>query len=162
MLTIGEGTYGTIKVRGRGEVVVGKYCSIAANVTAFLPPGHRTDWITTYPFPVFYELPIKGHPTDPARISIGNDVWIGRNTILIEGAEVGDGAVIGSFSVVAGSVDSYSVVVGNPARRVRSRFPDEIIAGLLKVAWWDWPKEKILENAELLCSRRVEEFLAKY
>jgi len=68
----------------------------------------------------------------------------------------GDGAVIGTGSVVTGDVEPYSIVAGNPARLIRKRFSDEDIARLLDVRWWDWPEEKIRRNVNVLCSGDVE------
>ena len=58
---------------------------------------------------------------------------------------------------MTGNVGAYEVWAGNPARKIRDRFSDLDKLSLLKLAWWDWPIEKILANAELLCSNQLEE-----
>ena len=156
-----EGSYGEIKVVGDGNITVGKYCSLAKEIVAIFLLDHRVDWISTYPFPVLWNLPIAGHPVMPDEIKVGNDVWIGAGTTLLGGAEIGDGAVIGAFSLVAGKIPPYSIAVGHPAKVIRKRFSEDIINDLLKIAWWNWDKEKIMENVKLLCSQNVKDFIKK-
>jgi acetyltransferase-like isoleucine patch superfamily enzyme len=158
-ISYGEGTYGKIAGKGHGFVRVGKYCSIASNVVAMSLSNHRTDWVTTYPFPALWKLPILGHPIPPDDIIVGNDVWLGRGALLLEGTKIGDGAVIGAYSVVAGAIATYSVAVGNPAKEVSKRFSDEVIQELLRIAWWDWPEEKVAKYTDLLCSGNIDEFI---
>lgn len=62
--------------------------------------------------------PLAETPTAP--VHIGSNVWIGFDAIVMPGVEVGDGAVIGSRAVVWDDVEPYTVVVGNPARKVRT------------------------------------------
>jgi virginiamycin A acetyltransferase len=77
---------------------------------------------------------------------IGNDVWIGRDAMIMPGVHIGDGAIVASGSVVVSDVPPYTVVGGNPARPLKQRFSDEEVAALLRVAWWDWPIESITEH----------------
>ena len=81
---------------------------------------------------------------------IGNDVWIGFDVTLMPGVKIGDGAIIGSKSVVTKDVAPYSIVGGNPAKEIRKRFEASQIEYLLELQWWDWPLEKITENLEML------------
>jgi virginiamycin A acetyltransferase len=64
--------------------------------------------------------------------------------------KIGDGAIIGAKSVVGSDVEPYSIVAGNPAKIIRKRFDDELIALLLEFKWWDLPIEKINELIPLL------------
>jgi len=71
-------------------------------------------------------------------LSIGNDVWIGANAVILpEVNSVGDGAVIGAGAVVSRDVPPYAVVLGNPGRVVKYRFPPEVVARLLEEKWWE-------------------------
>jgi virginiamycin A acetyltransferase len=71
-------------------------------------------------------------------LEIGNDVWIGANAVILpEVNRIGDGAVIGAGAVVNRDVPPYAVVLGNPARVVKYRFSEEVIARLLEEKWWD-------------------------
>ena len=116
---------------------------------------------TTYPFNVLDPrfAHITGHPHSKGDVVIGNDVWVGRGAVILSGVRVGDGAVIGAYSVVAKDVQAYGIVVGNPARLFRARFPDETIDRLLAIRWWDWPDERIDRAIPYLQSDRIDEFL---
>lgn len=156
---VGEFTYGTPKVLDWGEgatLVIGKFCSIADDVTIFLGGNHRTDWVSTYPFNVLNdEFPnakeIKGHPISKGDVIIGNDVWIGKGASILSGVLIGDGAVIGAETVVTKDVEPYSICVGNPGKVIKKRFSDYEIELLLKIKWWDWSTKKINEEIEFLC-----------
>jgi virginiamycin A acetyltransferase len=85
-------------------------------------------------------------------LEIGSDVWIGASaTILPEVRSIGHGAVIGAGAVVTRDVPPYAVVLGNPARVVKYRFPPEVIEELLAEKWW----EKDLED---LVAEGIERF----
>lgn len=83
-------------------------------------------------------------------IVIGNDVWIGYEAVILAGVTIGDGAVIGARAVVAKDVPPYTIVGGVPAKPIRKRFPEEIIAALLELRWWDWPRERIAANLDAI------------
>lgn len=70
---------------------------------------------------------------------IGNDVWIGANAITLQGVTIGDGAVVAAGAVVVKDVPPYAVVGGNPARILKYRFDDDVIADLLALKWWNRP-----------------------
>ena len=159
---IGEYTYGVpTVVFPQGKLKIGKYCSIAWNVTIFLGGNHRTDWIASYPFPTSADRFPKARGIvefleTRGDVTIGNDVWIGIDVIIMSGVTIGDGAVIGAGAVVSGDVEPYAIMSGNPARLVRKRFSDEVIARLLEVKWWDWPYEKVNDNVHVLCSGDID------
>lgn len=58
-------------------------------------------------------------------IIIEDDVWIGTNVIILKGITIGEGSVIGAGSVVTKDVPSYTIVAGNPAKKIRTRFKDD-------------------------------------
>lgn len=168
-LTIGRYSYGRPLVHlypgDTARVTIGSFCSIAEGVE-ILPGGqHRPDWVSTFPFRS--RLGMAGAYTDGAprpggSVVVGNDVWIGRGAKLLSGADIGDGAVIGAYAVVAGTVRPYAIAVGNPAREVRLRFPDDQIARLLEIRWWDWPIETIREHIPRLCSDDIDGFVSQF
>ena len=140
------------------KLIIGKFCQIAAGVE-FVMNGanHQMNAVSTFPFYIFAgweqeappltELPFKGDTV------IGNDVWIGQNSTILPGVHIGDGAIIGANSVVAGDVAPYTIVAGDPARLVRKRFDDELIALLEQFCWWDKSIEEIKALIPLLtCS----------
>lgn len=161
---IGRHTYGNPKVfdwNDGGSLIIGKYTSIADEVTILLGGNHRMDWVTTYPFPALNnEWPdaanIIGHPQSKGDVVIGNDVWIGNGATILSGVVIGDGAVVGAKAVVTKDVPPYAVVVGNPGKVVKYRFDDEIIEKLLKIKWWNWSDRKVAKNLSLLCSNDTE------
>lgn len=145
------------------RLVIGKFCAIASG-TKFLmnSANHRLSSVTTYPFQVFggvwgekapphlSQLPNKGDTV------IGNDVWIGRECLIMPGVHIGDGSIIASRSVVAKDVAPYTMVGGNPARFIKDRFDRELIELLLRVKWWDRPAEELAELIPLLCDPNLE------
>jgi acetyltransferase-like isoleucine patch superfamily enzyme len=167
---IGDYTYGnpTVYYRGEGaKLKIGKFCSIAPEVVIFLGGNHRLDWVTTYPFTALKDewpeaVYISGHPSTKGDIIIGNDVWIGYAATILSGVKIGDGAVIGTRSVVTRNVAPYALVAGNPAREKKKRFDDDTIEKLLKMKWWDWPIDQIKENIEILCSDNINELLVSH
>ncbi len=161
---IGRGTYGDLTVRSWREgatLRIGSFCSIASGVQIFLGGEHRTDWVTTYPFSALWEKAgqIKGHPRSKGDVTIGSDVWIGSEAVIMSGVRVGDGAVIAARSVVTADVAPYVVVGGNPARVIRQRFDDETVRRLLAIRWWEWDDGKIERYLPLLLSNRIDAFL---
>lgn len=164
---IGEYTYGNPKIMSwnrEATVKIGRYCSIADDVTIMTGGEHRIDWVTTYPFNYFFKeaFKFKGHPKTKGDVIIGNDVWICQGVLILSGVKIGDGAVIGAKSVVTKDVEPYSIVGGNPARHIRFRFEEETRNDLLKIAWWNWPMQKILDALPLLLSDDIRGFTEKY
>lgn len=164
---IGDFSYGCPTVlfeNNETNLFIGKFCSIADNVTIFLGGNHRTDWITTYPFNAlkcyFPEASnIKGHPATKGDVRIGNDVWIGRGVIIMSGVTISDGAVVGAGSVVSKNIGAYEIWAGNPAKFVKKRFCDDEIQSLLEIKWWDRPISEIAINMEYLCSNDLSKIL---
>ncbi|MCP9337212.1 CatB-related O-acetyltransferase [Stutzerimonas xanthomarina] len=159
--SIGNGTYGMPEVYDWQEgstLKVGAYCSIASNVQIFLGGLHRTDWITTFPFPAFIDeaADITDYNGSRGDVVIGNDVWLCSNCVILSGVTVGHGAVVACGSIVTRDVAPYSVVAGNPARHVRWRFPEEQRRVLLGIEWWNWPEADIRAASTLLCSSDVD------
>ena len=97
-----------------------KFTSITSETKIIVDGNHNTNWISTYPFGELIEDIPKNpnHPTGRGDIKIGNDVWIGYQTIIMTGVVVGDGAVIGAGSVITKNVDDYEIVAGNPAKHI--------------------------------------------
>ncbi len=142
--------------------VIGKFCSIA-RVTTIGVSDHNHQFVTTHPIildPVYgfcggSLLQPQKHPP-----VIGNDVWIGMGSFVMRGVTIGDGAVIAANSVVTKNVNPYSIVGGNPAKHIKYRFNENIIAALLRINWWDWDEEKIRRN--LVEFENIEAFVKKH
>lgn len=146
----------------RDSLRIGKFCSIACGAKfLFASANHTQASVSTYPFPIFFEewdLDIGDvtsawdHKGD---IIIGNDVWIGYEAVVMAGVTIGDGAIIGARAVVTKDVPPYTIVGGVPAREIRRRFSDDVIARLLELKWWDWPAERIQRNIKNIQSGRL-------
>jgi acetyltransferase-like isoleucine patch superfamily enzyme len=159
---IGIGTYGMPKVHDDEEgttLQIGAFCSISSEVQIFLGKNHRVDWISSYPFPAFFEQAqhIQNFGVSRGNVTIGSDVWLCANCIILSGVTIGHGAVVGAGAVVSRDVAPYSIVAGNPAKHVRWRFEESIRKKLLETAWWDWPTNELCGIVEILCSDRVHE-----
>jgi acetyltransferase-like isoleucine patch superfamily enzyme len=145
------------------ELSIGKYCSIADNVTVIAGGEHHMERVSSYPFSDRWKLVSENEQPkalDKGGIKIGHDVWIGHGATILSGVSIGHGAVIGAMAVVTKNVEPYSVVVGNPAKHIKSRFPETLVESLIKIKWWDWPENKIKESQELF--QNPEAFISKY
>ena len=89
-------------------------------------------------------------------------MWLGHGCTILSGANIGDGAIIGAKSVVRGRVPPYTIVMGNPAMIVRSRFDEKIINKLLAIKWWDWQTKKIENQIYLITSNDIVRFLDQH
>jgi virginiamycin A acetyltransferase len=87
---------------------------------------------------------------------VGNDVWIGYDSMIMPGVTIGDGAIVATRSVVVSDVPAYAIAGGNPAKMLRRRFSDETIAALLEIAWWNWDAAKISRNLERIMAADLE------
>ena len=131
------------------KIVIGKYCSLACGTT-FLAPlcMHKLDSLSTYPFPIIpehWDYPFV--PEDTCTLKgptiVGNDVWFGFKSLVMPGVHIGDGAIIGTRSVVTKDVEPYTIVGGAPARVIRKRFDDDTITRLQALKWWDLPDDLV-------------------
>jgi len=144
------------------KLIIGKFCALAQAVK-FIMNGanHKLSGFSTYPFQIFGrgwekvmprpdELPNKGDTV------VGNDVWIGYESLIMPGIHIGDGAIVAARAVVVSDVVPYTVVGSNPAKPIKQRFPENVVEALLAIAWWDWPIEKITENLQRIVSADIE------
>lgn len=173
---VGRYTYGiaglTIKQWGEGAALhIGRFCSLAEDITIFLGGNHRTEWATTFPFGhVFGEelggQDIVGHPATRGDVVIGNDVWIGHGVTIGSGVTVGDGAVLSLRAVVVKDVAPYEIVGGNPAKHIRFRFDDPLRERLQRLRWWDLPAASVREITRELSQpptvERLDDLIRRY
>ena len=147
----------------RGTTEIGRYCSIGRDVKIGLG-SHNLSSLSTSSF--LEHLGNKEDAPDvciqksPERhLIIGNDVWIGDNTLIKKGIKIGDGAIIGAGSIVTKDVPNFAVIVGAPAKIIKYRFSNEIIDKLEHLQWWDISPEILHKLPEGLSVERYIEML---
>ena len=147
----------------KDKLIIGKFCSIACGAKfLFNSANHTLSSLSTYPFPLFFEewnldrSNVFTSWDNKVDIVIGNDVWIGYEAVILAGVTIGDGAIIGARAVVTKDVEPYTIVGGVPAAPIRKRFSKDTISNLLKIKWWDWPKEKIAKNINAIQSGEID------
>lgn len=129
------------------KVQIGSFCSIGRG-TIIQEFNHKIYRASSY----FVSQNLLADDTNldifsKGSITIGNDVWIGAQCVILGGVKIGDGAVIGANSVVSNDIPPYAIAVGTPAKVVKYRFSPDIIQIMLKLKWWDWDIKKIQNNA---------------
>lgn len=134
------------------RLVIGRFCAIARGVQ-FIMNGanHKMSGFSTFPFQIFgngweKEMPAKEDFPYKGDTVVGNDVWIGYRSLVMPSVKIGNGAIVSAGSVVVSEVPAYAIVGGNPARVLRMRFEPAVIEELERIAWWDWPAEKITRH----------------
>ena len=129
---------------------IGKFCAISWDCT-INAVSHPYNHLSIHAFPYvphagnFVQKRIQEHK----RVLIGNDVWVGANSVIMPGVKVGDGAVIGANAVVTKDVPPYAIVGGVPAKIIKYRFSDEIILKLIELKWWNLDTAIIKDNIEV-------------
>jgi maltose O-acetyltransferase len=102
-------------INALGGIRIGDYVLIGSNVT-FSAGEHATDGATP---------PVFARPAVPKQISIEDDVWIGAGAVIMPGITIRRGTVVGANAVVTHDTEPYSVMAGVPARKLRSRLPQD-------------------------------------
>ncbi|MCQ0990312.1 CatB-related O-acetyltransferase [Jiella marina] len=137
------------------RLIIGRFVAIASG-TRFIMNGanHAMGGFSTYPFNIFQGGWEEGFDVNTwlgqsrGDTVVGNDVWLGMESLIMPGVRIGDGAIVAARSTVVTDVPPYAIVGGNPARVVRMRFDEATVARLLEIAWWHWPVDKITRNLD--------------
>ena len=130
-----------------GEISIGEYCYIGEQSKIWsalkisigdrVLISHNVNIFDSLTHPIsaakrheqYVNIITEGHPRridlDEAPVLIGDDAWIGCQSIILRGVTIGEGAIVGAGSVVSGDVPPYTIVAGNPARIVREIAQDE-------------------------------------
>lgn len=147
---------------------IGRFCSIASHARVN-PGNHPLERVALNHFT--YRASAYGLGPDEVgffdwrrghRVTLGHDVWLGHGVIVLPGVSIGTGAAIGAGAVVTKDIPAFAVAVGNPARVIRFRFPADIRAALMGIAWWDWPRERLSAALEDIRTLSAEEFCRRY
>lgn len=161
-VNIGRGTYwvdGTRWHRFSDDetIDIGQFCSISIDVQFVCGGCHKTSLVSTFPF-----IPRQTYDWDRRRnILVENDVWFGEGVYVGGGSIIHNGAVLGANAVIFGEVPPYAVMLGNPAKVYRYRFSKRTIKDLLKIAWWNWPSER-LKSLEDWFYKPIEVFIEEF
>jgi phosphonate metabolism protein (transferase hexapeptide repeat family) len=165
-VTVGDYTY----CAGYNQIdyaEIGKFCSIATYVR--INPGNHPTYTRPAQHHFTYRSGLFGFGEDDEElfawrkahsVTIGHDVWLGHNAVIMPGVTIGNGAAVGSGAVVTKDVEPYSIVAGVPARKIKMRFPDDVIEKLDRLSWWDWDHEAI--KSRLQDFRNLDDFIQKY
>lgn len=152
------------------KLIIGKFCSIATGVKFMMGgmQGHNYNWIASYPLDSFDEdfdnyetIPPKAYRLKGDTV-LGNDVWIGAESMIMPGVKIADGAIVGARSLVTKNIGAYEIWGGNPAKLIKKRFSDDDIAKLLQIKWWDWNDDKIKQNLSLLRNSDIDALWEKF
>lgn len=177
---IGKYSYGPLCKNHLYIESIGAFCSFAAGTEVV--QNHEMNYLTTHPmiyaganlniFKKYAEYreydwyfdgvePKKEKIEKRGRCKIGNDVWLGRNVIITNYSNIGNGVIAGAGSVITKDVPDYAVVAGVPARIVRYRYTPSEIESLNKIAWWDWSDENIMQRYDDFYLP-IQDFINKY
>jgi acetyltransferase-like isoleucine patch superfamily enzyme len=157
-VAVGRASYGrpTLPTGVGGRVVIGSYTSIAEDCEVV----HDLIRAVRPPVPRVHNQ--AGRDPSTADVHIGSDVWLARGSKIMAGCTIGHGAVVGAYAVVTGDVAPYAIVAGNPAQEVGHRFDGATAAAMLRIRWWDWPEERLVEAWPDLCTADVARFVAAH
>jgi acetyltransferase-like isoleucine patch superfamily enzyme len=156
---VGRASYGPLDVRTFGppdeQLTIGHFVSIADGVTFVLGGNHPYRGFSSFPF----KVKLLGHPHESQTkgpISVGDDVWIGTNAMILSGVTIGQGAIIGAGAVVTTDVPPYAIVAGNPMRVLKYRFSPAVIAKLLTLNFGLLHPDTLIAHADKLYEELTE------
>ena len=147
---------------------VGKFCSIAAQ--ARINPGNHPVGRAAMNHFTYRSSAYGLGDDDKAffdwrrsfRCRLGHDVWIGHGVVVLPGVSLGNGAVAGAGAIVTKDVPAWTIVVGNPAKVLRPRFPDGVAEAMERIAWWDWNRDRLRAAMADFRALSAEAFVARY
>lgn len=150
-----------------GNADIGSFCSIGPGAKIGGLGKHPVDMISTHP--IFYSTKMqtgitfsdKDYYDELPRTTIGHDVWIGANAIILDGLNIGNGAIVAAGAVVVKDVPAFSIVGGVPAKIIRYRFSAEDISKINETSWWDLPLSEIKEITPLIREGNIDAILEK-
>jgi phosphonate metabolism protein (transferase hexapeptide repeat family) len=147
---------------------IGKFCSIAA-ASRLNPGNHPLERPALHHFTYRSASYDMGADDDgffdwrrAHRVVLGNDVWIGHGALVLPGITIGNGAVLGGGAVASKDIPPFAIAVGVPAKIQRYRFEPPIVDRLLRLAWWDWPHDRLAAALPDFRSLPIEAFLEKH
>ena len=127
---------------------IGSYCAIGGRLVV-RPANHHTQYLGIQNDAQVRVIGGRSLLGEARPVRIGHGVWIGDSVVVLGGVTVGNGAVIGAGAVVTKSVPPYAIAVGNPAKVVGYRYPEEVVAELETLEWWTWDDDRLRRNRDL-------------
>jgi len=106
-----------------GDVTIGRYCQLGADV-ALYATNHPISYMSTYINKMLFDGELKDLK-EKHQIEVGHDVWIGH------------GAIIAAGAVVTGNVPPFTIVGGVPARVIKPRFSEKVQDEISQLEWWN-------------------------
>lgn len=159
-VTVGNYTYGNLIIRSWGadneRLTIGNFCSIADNVTFLMGGEHDYSRFLSFPYDAFFvskqaDVQAKGP------ITVGDDVWIGANTIIVSNVTIGRGAVIAAGGVVTKDVPPYAIAGGDPAKVIKYRFKPETIEKLMQLDFSKLRPDFFADNRNVLKEMDIDQ-----
>ena len=155
---VSVGRFSYLSAVHSGYCEIGAFCSMGYEAIVGGLGIHPVSFISTHP--AFYSkskqagisfnhIPFKEMKTT----IVGNDVWIGARSIIMDGVQIGNGAIIAAGAIVTKDVPPYAIVKGIPGRVTGFRFKDPVVQELEKWQWWNLPIEKIANVSERFSSK---------
>ncbi len=152
---VGDYSYGNLEIYDFGNskefLEIGNFVSIANNVIFILGGNHQISTVTTYP--INAKLIKKNFEQDALTkgpIIIDDEVWIGNNVLVLSGVRLGKGSIVAAGSIVTKNVEPYTIVGGNPAIKIKDRFPQKIKESLFEFSLHNFHTDEIISQVEKL------------
>lgn len=139
------------------NALIGKYCSIADHCRVGMS-GHSLSYLSMSPIFTqtvdalqerWIEKNVFPSKHEYETVILGNDVWVGSHVLINGGVKVGNGACIAAGAVVVKDIPPYAIVGGVPAKIIRYRFSEDVIAKLEEIKWWNLPEVVLKEKISL-------------
>jgi len=152
-VSVGDYSYGSLNILSwnnmNEKLSIGRFCSIATNVTFILGGNHHYEALSNFSFRYFFgNEPVPGHTNGP--INIEDGVWIGANALILSGVTIGKGAIIGAGAVVAKNIPSFAIAVGNPIRVIKYRFDKKVCEKLASIDYYKHINKNFYKTHERL------------
>jgi len=153
IVTVGKKSYGLIDVKNffnnKEKLQIGNFVSIANNVTFILGGNHQINTFTTFPlYSKLINSSVERDAYTKGAIIVEDEVWIGYGSTILSGVTIGKGAIVAAGSIVTKDVPAYAIVGGNPAKVIKFRFNEEVIAELNDLNISDFDEKVIIENID--------------
>ena len=150
-----------------GNADIGSFCSIGPGAKIGGLGKHPVDMISTHP--IFYSTKMQSGITfsdkdyfdEQPKTTVGHDVWVGANAIILDGVNIGNGAIVAAGAVVVKDVPAFSIVGGVPAKIIRYRFSDEDISKINETNWWNLTLSEIKKITPLMRDGNIDALLEK-